>query len=252
MSAKAAADLASTALSFDNVTAGYGGTTVLRGVSLDIPTDSVVALLGPNGAGKTTLMRVASGLLRPTAGSVRRDGADVTTLSPARRARAGICLIPEGRGIFPSLTVRENVGVLVKPKQRKAAIDQVVEAFPALADRLGQVVGTMSGGQQQMVAMARSYLAKADVILLDEVSMGLAPLVIDEIYASIRELARRGTSLLIVEQYVDRVLAIADTVHVLNRGHLTFSGRPSDTSRDELMKKYLHVVPAGASVDPPA
>ena len=234
---------ASSALKLEGVTAGYGGTTVLRDVSLDVPSGSIVALLGPNGAGKTTLMRVAAGLVKPTEGVVRCVGEDFTRISPAKRARKGICMIPEGRGIFPSLTVKENISVHVKPKQRAEAIERVVEAFPALRDRLGQVAGTMSGGQQQMVAMGRCYIAPADVILLDEVSMGLAPLVIDEIYASIRDLASRGTSLVIVEQYVDRVLAIADTVHVLNRGTVTFSGPPSSTSREELMRKYLHVVP---------
>lgn len=239
----ATAPVGPTALSLAGVTAGYGGATVLRDVSLEVPSGSIVALLGPNGAGKTTLMRVAAGLLKPTQGSVSLSGEDVTGKPAAKRARRGLCLIPEGRGIFPSLTVKENIAVLVKPRQRAEAIEKVVAAFPGLRDRFGQLVGTMSGGQQQMVAMSRCYLAPANVILLDEVSMGLAPLVIDEIYASIRDLAARGTSLVIVEQYVDRVLAIADTIHVLNRGKVTFSGPRSSTSRDELMKKYLHVVP---------
>lgn len=231
------------ALSLTGITAGYLGATVLRDVSLQVAGGSIVALLGPNGAGKTTLMRVASGLLKPAKGTVSAAGEDVTGKSAARRAKSGICLIPEGRGIFPSLTVSENISVLVRPRDRPQAIAKVVEAFPVLGDRLGQVAGTMSGGQQQMVAMARCYLADANVILLDEVSMGLAPFVIDEIYQTIRDLAQRGTSLVIVEQYVERVLAIADSVHVLNRGTVTFSGPPSSTSRDELMRKYLHVVP---------
>lgn len=242
MSAEAAA-AADSVLSLDAITAGYGGTTVLRDVTLTVPSGSIVALLGPNAAGKTTLMRVASGLLKPTHGSVRLVGQDLTGRSADKRAKKGVCLIPEGRGIFPSLTVRENISVLSKPRQRAAALEKVVEAFPALGDRLGQIVGTMSRGQQQMVAMARCYLSSADVILLDEVSMGLAPLVVDEIYQTISDLAGRGTSLVIVEQYVDRVLAIAGTVHVLNRGTITFSGPPASTSRDELMRKYLHVVP---------
>jgi branched-chain amino acid transport system ATP-binding protein len=229
-------------LELANITAGYGGTTVLRDVTISIGRGKVVALLGPNGAGKTTLMRVASGLVQPSSGAVRLGGVDVTARPPAKRARQGICLVPEGRGVFPSLTVRENVAITVKPRQRKQALDEVVAAFPALGDRLSQVVGTMSGGQQQMVAMARCYLGSPQVILLDEVSMGLAPLVIDEIYASIGTLTQRGISLVLVEQYVDRVLAIADTVHVLSRGSLTVSGLPESTSREELMGKYLHVV----------
>jgi branched-chain amino acid transport system ATP-binding protein len=239
-------------LSLDHITAGYGGTSVLRDLVLKVPAGSVVALLGPNGAGKTTAMRVAAGLLKPAAGAVLHGGSNVTAHSTAKRAKNGICLIPEGRGVFTSLTVRENISVLVKRRGHAAAVEKVVEAFPALADRLSQVVGTMSGGQQQMVAMARCYLSDANVILLDEVSMGLAPLVLDEIYESIRGLAERGTSLVIVEQYVDRVLAIADTVHVLNRGKVTFSTTPQSTSREELMRNYLHVVPEVARHEPGA
>jgi branched-chain amino acid transport system ATP-binding protein len=156
-----------------------------------------------------------------------------------------LCLVPEGRGIFPSLSVRENIYVRIsRRRDRKEAIERVVGVFPALRDRLGQVAGTMSGGQQQMLAMARCYLGSPEVILLDEVSMGLAPLVVDEIYDTIAELARSGTALLLVEQYVDRVLAIADAVHVMNRGVIEFSGAPSSISRTELLEKYLHIAPA--------
>ena len=240
--------LVATVLSLDAVTAGYGGTTVLRDVSLEVPAGSVTALLGPNGAGKTTLLRVAAGLVRPTAGRVLRAGDEVTRTPASARAAAGLCLIPEGRGIFPSLTVRENLSVPVKRRDRATAVDRAVTCFPALAGRLDQVAGTLSGGQQQMVAMARCYVGSPDIILLDEVSMGLAPLVVDEIYASIESLTGTGTALVLVEQYVDRALAIADTVHVLSRGRLAFSGPPGSTSREELMSSYLSPLPDGRSV----
>jgi branched-chain amino acid transport system ATP-binding protein len=248
MSTATAPTVTPTVLSLQGITAGYSGTTVLRDVSLDVVSGSVVALLGPNGAGKTTALRVAGGLVKPSKGSVTHAGDDVTSRSPAARAKSGICLIPEGRGIFPRLTVREHLYLLAPSRsQRAASVEQAMTLFPALRDRLDQSAGTMSGGQQQMVAMARCYLSSADVILLDEVSMGLGPLIVDQIYESIGELTRRGVSLLIVEQYVDRVLAIADTIHVLNRGRLIFSGAPSTTSRDELMQKYLHVATADDS-----
>lgn len=247
MSAAASTSVQAAVLSLTGVTAGYAGTTVLRDLSLAIPPASVVGLLGPNGAGKTTTLRVAAGIVRPTRGSVTHGDSELTKQAPAARARSGVCLIPEGRGIFPRLTVREHFHLLAgKRSQRGQMVEQALSVFPALRDRLGQTVGTMSGGQQQMVAMARCYLSNADVILLDEVSMGLAPLVVDQIYETVQELTRRGIALVIVEQYVDRVLAIADTVHVLSRGRLTFSGPPESTSREELMRKYLHVVPSNS------
>lgn len=246
----AALEAGVSSLAFDSIEAGYRGMPVLRAVSLSVEPGTVVGLLGPNGAGKTTLLRVGAGLLRPTSGTVRLRGADATRQSAARRARSGVCLIPEGRGVFRSLTVKENIAVLVKARDRAKAVDKAVAAFPALGPRLDQVTGTLSGGQQQMVAMVRAYLAGADVILLDEVSMGLAPLVVDEIYENIRALARTGTSLLIVEQYVDRVLEIADIVHVLSRGGVAFSGPARSTSREELMQSYLHVTPEPSRREP--
>jgi branched-chain amino acid transport system ATP-binding protein len=237
---------ASAALSLKHITAGYGQTTVLRDISLDVQPGSVVALLGPNGAGKTTLLRVAAGLLKPSLGEISINGSPASS-SAVRRAKGGLCLVPEGRAVFPSLSVRDNIYLQVPRKRRKAAVDLVVSTFPGLADRLGQRAGSMSGGQQQMLAMARCFLSNASVILLDEVSMGLAPLVIDEIYESVRLLAARGTALVIVEQYVDRALDVCDEVHVLARGDLVFSGHPQDVSRDELMSRYLGAPDVGTN-----
>jgi branched-chain amino acid transport system ATP-binding protein len=222
-----------------NVTAGYGRSTVLRDVTLTVPAGSVVALLGPNGAGKTTLLRVAAGLLRPTSGSVAVGGADVTRRTPHERARAGLCLVPEGRGIFPHLTVRENLVLGIPPWRGDGDLSPALDAFPALRIRLRQAAGTMSGGQQQMLALARCYLANPTVVLLDEVSMGLAPRIIDEIFESLRGLVGAGVSLLLVEQYVGRALDLADQVYLLSRGSVTFSGPSADLDEAQIMRGYL-------------
>jgi branched-chain amino acid transport system ATP-binding protein len=221
-----------------DISAGYGETTVLRGVSLAVPPASVVALLGPNGAGKTTLLRVASGLLRPTAGTLVLDGAEVTGASPHRLAGGGVCHVPEGRGIFPNLSVRENL-VLQITGDVAEGIARSVDAFPVLGRRLSQQAGTLSGGEQQMLALARAYVGKPRVVLLDEVSMGLAPKIVDEIFGFLERLAREGASLLLVEQYVTRALALADYVYMMNRGTLVFVGEPSELEDEDVFVRYL-------------
>jgi branched-chain amino acid transport system ATP-binding protein len=226
-------------LEITSVCAGYGRTEVLRDVSLQVPQGSVAALLGPNGAGKTTLLRAASGLLRPSRGVVAVRGEDVTRCAPHERTRRGLCLIPEGRGVFPHLTVRENLLLWVPPWQKDRRLDKALEAFPVLAERLDQLAGTMSGGQQQMLALSRCYLSHPSVVLLDEVSMGLAPRIVDEIFEALRRLANSGVALLLIEQYVSLALEMADVVYVLNRGEVAFSGPPTALDGDELMKRYL-------------
>ena len=238
-------ELTAPALSLAGVTAGYGQTTVLRDISLNVPRGSVAALLGPNGAGKTTLLRVAAGLISQSSGEISINGSTAAS-SAVRRAKSGLCLVPEGRAVFPNLSVRDNIYLQVTGERRKSAVDEVAALFPPLANRLNQRAGSMSGGQQQMLAMARCFLSGASVILLDELSMGLAPLVIDEIYQSVRLLADQGTALVIVEQYVDRALDICDELHVLARGELVFSGPPENLSRDELMTRYLGEPESGA------
>ncbi|MCK9248046.1 MAG: ABC transporter ATP-binding protein [Solirubrobacteraceae bacterium] len=235
-------------LELSGITAGYGAAPVLRDVDLTVEAGSIVALLGPNGAGKTTLLRVASGQLRPSAGEVRVGGAAMTTAAPHRRARAGLCLVPEGRGVFRELTVRENLRLMTPPWERAAEPRRVFDAFPILEERAGQVAGTMSGGQQQMLALARCWLARPAVVLLDEVSMGLAPRIVDEIFAALTGLAAEGTSLVLVEQYVDRALAMADRVHLLTRGTTTFTGAPGELDRDDVLRRYL----GGSDGDPDA
>jgi branched-chain amino acid transport system ATP-binding protein len=222
----------------DSIVAGYAETTVLRGVSLTVPDSSVVALLGPNGAGKTTLLRVASGLLRPTAGRMTLDGVDVTSHRPHQLAGRGVCHVPEGRGVFPSLTVRENLS-LQAGSGGKDGLAKAVEAFPRLGERLSQTAGTLSGGEQQMLALARSYIANPTVMLLDEVSMGLAPKIVDEIFEFLGRVAHEGASLLLVEQYVTRALALADYVYLLNRGQVAYRGEPSELQDEDVFARYL-------------
>jgi branched-chain amino acid transport system ATP-binding protein len=226
-------------LELRGVTAAYGDTIVLREVDLAVAPGTIAALLGPNGAGKTTLMRVVAGMLRPRVGALLLAGEDITRETPSRRARRGVCLIPEGRGVFPSLTVRENLRLQVPPWGSGNGIEPAVEAFPALGDRLRQRAGSMSGGQQQMLALARCYLSGAKVVLLDEVSMGLAPRVVDEIFESLQVLASRGVTLLLVEQYVNRALALAHSVHLISRGRLTFSGPPDKLDEGDVLAGYL-------------
>ena len=222
----------------DHVTAGYGDVAVLRDVSIAVPSGSVVALLGPNGAGKSTLLRVASGLLAPTAGTVTLAGRDLTGAPTDVFARAGICHIPEGRGIFRSMTVRENLLLQAPARDADASIERAVQAFPRLGERLSQRAGTMSGGEQQMLAVARAYLASPSVVLLDEVSLGLAPIVVDEIFEFFSKIASEGTSLLLVEQYVSRALAIADFVFILTNGEVGFAGETREIDEAEIFRTY--------------
>jgi branched-chain amino acid transport system ATP-binding protein len=221
------------------ICAGYGATTVLRDVSLAVPDASVVALIGANGAGKTTLLRVAAGLLRPTSGSLVIDGDDVDDASPHSLVDAGICLVPEGRGVFGSLTVKENLILQARRGQEREAIERAVHAFPRLGDRLGQTARTMSGGEQQMLALARAYIQSPRVVLLDEVSMGLAPKVVEEIFTFLAQLAADGSSLLLVEQYVTRALDVADYVYMLNKGRVAFAGEPAELAGADVFAAYV-------------
>jgi branched-chain amino acid transport system ATP-binding protein len=226
-------------LELRSIDAGYGAASVLHDVSISIRAGSVTAVLGANGAGKTTLLRVAAGLLRPWRGSVSLGGREITRTPPEVRCRAGLCLIPEGRGIFRSLTVRENLELLRPRWEDPGNRERALAAFPMLGERLNQLAGSLSGGQQQMLAVARAYLANPRIILLDEVSMGLAPVVVDEIFHSLESLASTGVALLIVEQYVDRVLEFAQSAYVLSRGVVVWQGRADALDRATLSANYL-------------
>jgi branched-chain amino acid transport system ATP-binding protein len=239
--------MSSPVLELRSITAGYGTTTILRDVDLVVGVGEVVALLGPNGAGKTTLLRAASGLLRPQSGSVLVGGDDMTRRPPHARARKGLCLIPEGRGVWGELTVAENLRLQVPSWSDGQQLSRVLEAFPILGERMDQRAGSMSGGQQQMLALARGWLSNPACVLLDEVSMGLAPRVVDEIFVALRSLAAQGTALLLVEQYIDRALAIADRVQILDRGRTTLTGAASSVDRDAIMRGYLGATVANGS-----
>jgi branched-chain amino acid transport system ATP-binding protein len=225
-------------LELNGIEAGYGGHVVLRGVSVTVQPGTVVAVLGPNGAGKTTLLRVVSGLIRPSAGTVLLGGQDVTRARPYARSRRGLCHIPEGRGIYPTLTVRENLVLHARKGEEAAALDRAAEAFPVLGNKLRQPAGQLSGGQQQMLSLVRAYLANPKLVLVDEASMGLAPVVVDKIFEFLGQIAASGTALLLVEQYVNRALALAHAVYVLNKGAVVFTGKPPEIT-DDLFAHYL-------------
>jgi branched-chain amino acid transport system ATP-binding protein len=226
-------------LELRGISAGYGTSKVLEDVDLVVPDGAVVALLGPNGAGKTTLLKVASGLLRPSSGQILFDGTDVTDRPPHELARMGICHVPEGRGIFPTLSVADNLRLQAPRNVDHGAAEAAARAFPRLGQRLRQLAGTLSGGEQQMLALAHAYVGKPVTVLLDEVSMGLAPKIVDEIFDYLRDLSGDGLSLLIVEQYVARALELADYVYILNRGRIRFAGEPAEVKDETVLESYL-------------
>jgi branched-chain amino acid transport system ATP-binding protein len=228
-------------LTLDSVTAGYGDTTVLRSVDFAVGDGDVVALLGPNGAGKTTLLRTATGFVKPRSGRIAFDGQDVTGNAPHRYSRRGVCHLPEGRGIFPSLTVLENLTVQAREVDLKQSLADVTELFPILANRLGQTAGSLSGGEQQMLALSRAYLTKPKIVLVDEPSLGLAPRIVDRIYEVLARFVARGVSLVIVEQYVQRALALANTVYILSRGEVIHVGKADELDPHEIYQRYLGV-----------
>ncbi|MCU1594529.1 MAG: livF [Frankiales bacterium] len=226
-------------LELQGITVAYGESVVLKDLSLTVPEGRTLALLGANGAGKTTTLRAASGVLKPASGRLLVDGVDLSGAQPYRFAKAGICHVPEGRGVFPSLTVRENLVLQSYRTDSAVAVERAVSAFPRLGQKLAQTAGTMSGGEQQMLALARAYVQQPRVVLLDEVSMGLAPKVVDEIFAFLTRLAEEGVSLLLVEQYVSKALAISDYVAILSRGRLVFLGEPDELAGTDIFAQYL-------------
>ncbi|GAA2121747.1 ABC transporter ATP-binding protein [Actinomadura napierensis] len=223
-----------------DVRAAHERITVLHGVSLTVAAGEVVALLGPNGAGKTTTLHVAAGVHPAESGRLLLGGRDVTGARPRDLARAGVCLIPEGRGVFPNLSVRDNLLMMTFTGRTRAEIEEVAFGrFPVLARRAAQTAGTLSGGEQQMLALARGLAADPAVLLLDELSMGLAPLVVGRLYEQVAEIARQGVAVLVVEQFASAVLGIADRAAVLVRGRIEREGRPDDGLRAELSALYL-------------
>jgi len=221
------------------VHAAYGQIEVLHGVDLIVPRASVVALLGPNGAGKTTTIRVASGQMKPTTGCHHVAGKHVNGVGPDGLARAGVCTIPEGRGIFPNLTVLENLELITYTGASFKDIKQkVFELFPRLAERRKQFAGTLSGGEQQMLALSRAVATDPGLLLLDEISMGLAPKIVEELYAIVRRIAETGVAILLVEQFATMALSVADYAAVMVQGKVRSVGQPTDV-QDELQSAYF-------------
>jgi branched-chain amino acid transport system ATP-binding protein len=228
-------------LKLQSITAGYGESTVLRDVDFTVDDGQVVALIGPNGAGKSTLLRTATGLVKPRSGRIELADEDLTGRAPHNFVRRGVCHLPEGRGIFPSLTVLENFTIHARTRNLDDIVAEATELFPLLGDRLRQTAGSLSGGEQQMLALSRAYTTRPKVVLVDEVSLGLAPLVVDKIYEVLRRFAAQGISLVVVEQYVQRALDIAQTVYILSRGKVIHVGKADEIGAAEIYEKYLGI-----------
>jgi branched-chain amino acid transport system ATP-binding protein len=229
-------------LSVEGLSAGYGGVVVLRDVSLAVPEGSIATLLGPNGAGKTTLLRAISGIVTPRRGRVVFDSRLLNGMPPEKTVKLGIAHVPEGRGIFPGLTVHENLrmglhGRRLAQNDGDEAIERVFSLFPLLSERLGQPAGTLSGGEQQMLAIGRALLTKPRLMMIDELSLGLAPMVVQRLLRALVEIRAAGVTVLLIDQFARLVLGVADMAFLLERGTLTFSG----TSRELLRKpSVLH------------
>lgn len=234
-------------LNIDNITCYYGGIRALNKVSIEEKEGEIVALIGPNGAGKTTLMNLISGLVRPTAGKVLFRGKDITALSPEKIVRLGIGQVPEGRLLFGPLSVRENLELgsyVRRGKKNRIPVaddfDYVLKLFPVLARRLDQSAGTLSGGEQQMLAIGRGLLAKPALMLLDEPSLGLAPLVVQEIFSVIERIKSEGATILLVEQNAQAALKVADRAYVIETGMITLEGTAADLLENDAVKRaYL-------------
>jgi branched-chain amino acid transport system ATP-binding protein len=226
-------------LELKGVKAAYGRIEVLHGVDLVVPKGSVVALLGPNGGGKTTTLKAASGQVAATAGCIHIAGRHVNVVAPDALARIGVCTIPEGRGIFPNLTVRENLRMVTYGGVSQRDVeDRAFTTFPRLSERRNQLAGTMSGGEQQMLAMARGLAVNPTLLFLDELSMGLAPLIVEELYEIVGQIAKSGVSILVVEQFARTVLGVADYAAIMLHGRVTSIGQPEDIA-PELEAAYL-------------
>ena len=233
----------------------YGTSQALFGVGLQLDFGSVLAVLGANGAGKSTLARSISGLVAPSCGTVVFDGGEITGLPAHNVRRRGLTYIPEGRGVFPGLTVIENLKMAVaqeRRSERPTAIDRVIAMFPLLGDRRSQRAGSLSGGEQQMLALARAVAVEPKLIIADEMSLGLAPQVVEAVFTSLEEIRRAGVSLVLSEQFVHRALSFADTCVILSRGRVGWSGRAVDAG-PELIDHYLgegekRLTPVGRSV----
>ena len=220
-------------LELRGVHAGYGRIEVLRDLSISVPAGSVVALLAPNGAGKTTTLNAIAGTIPIRRGDLLLEGQSIRGLTAYERARRGVVLVPEGRGVFPALSVRDNLELVARASRSDSAtradrMAEVLEIFPRLAERPNQRAGTLSGGEQQMLALSRAFLAGPRVLLLDEISMGLAPKLVEGLFEAVQTLRSRGMTIVLVEQYLTYALRFADICYVLGKGQVVFVGEPSE------------------------
>jgi branched-chain amino acid transport system ATP-binding protein len=233
------------ALELDGVRAGYGRIEVLHGVDLQVPAGSVVALLGPNGGGKTTTLRAMSGTVGVTSGAIRLGGRRIDGLRPSAIAGQGLVLVPEGRGVFPALTVQDNLRVAhhSAPSDQRGPwaewLDGITATFPRLGQRLDQTAGSLSGGEQQMLAVCRALVGDPKVVLFDELSMGLAPLVVAELFERVAALRDAGRTIVLVEQYLTYALELADLCYVLAKGRVAWAGEPGELRRSSTAAAYL-------------
>ena len=224
----------------------YGAAPALWGVSLDVQPSELLCVVGPNGAGKTTLINTLAGILRARAGSIRFEGRDITQLAPHRFCEAGIAIVPEGRRLFTGMSVLENLELgsyLPTAKaQRRQSLEAAIELFPMLTEKLASPAGELSGGQQQMVAIARALMARPRLLLLDEPSLGLSPLIVHDMFAAIRRINAEGMSVLMVEQNVVMAMAVSTRAYVLEEGRIVAEGAPDELlARREIQRAYLGV-----------
>ena len=229
-------------LRIESLEVAYGAIVALRGVDFEVRAGEIATLIGSNGAGKSTLLRAVSGLLRPRSGSIRFDGVDITAERADRRVARGISQVPEGRRIFANLTVRENLqmGAYLRDPRDSSAYERALALVPRLGERLGQSAGTLSGGEQQMLAIGRALMAQPRLLLLDEPSLGLAPLLVQQIFRIIQEINAQGTTVVLVEQNARQALRVAQRAYVLETGAVTLSGSAAELARDERVRRaYL-------------
>lgn len=229
-------------LEVDGVSLSYGGSRALGNVTLSVRSGEVLAILGANGAGKSSLGRAVCGLVKPLRGTIRFDGKDITHLPPHKVARLGLTYIPEGRGIFPSMSVEENLKMWTRwslhGRARKEMLSETFEMFPLLAKRLAQRAGTLSGGEQQMLALARAFCNGSKLLVVDELSLGLAPVIVAQVFEGLAVAKAQGKTILIIEQFVERALALADSCAILQRGAVAWSGK-AESAGAEVQARYF-------------
>ena len=231
-------------LEINDIVVNYGMINAIKGISFSVEKGEVIALIGANGAGKTTTLHTISGLLRPKSGNITFNGVDITKVPAHKIVSMGIAHVPEGRRVFSQLSVMENLKMGAYTRSSQAEKDETLEVvfdrFPRLKERMNQAAGTLSGGEQQMLAMGRALMSKPQIVLMDEPSMGLSPLLVSEVFNIIESISKSGTTVLIVEQNAKKALSIADRAYVLETGNIVLSGKASDLINDDSVKKaYL-------------